>query len=66
MQAFIPCWNKADAERICAALQHPGIPTLLRELNGEGKCNWAQPGKIGKILSLGEPDVDQLRLFSEK
>lgn len=52
MQAFIPCWNEADAERICAELQHPGIPTLLRELNGEGKCNWAQPGKIKKILSL--------------
>ena len=52
MQAFIPCWNEADAERICAELQHPGIPTLLRQLNGEGKCNWAQPGKIKKILSL--------------
>ena len=52
MQAFIPCWNEADAKRICSALQHPGIPTLLRQLNGEGKCNWAQPGKIRKILSL--------------
>ena len=52
LQAFIPCWNKADAGRVCAALQHPGIPALLRQLNGEGKCNWAQPGKIGKILSL--------------
>ena len=52
MQAFVPCWNRADAERICSALQHPGIPILLRQLNGEGKCNWAQPGKIRKILSL--------------
>ena len=52
MQAFIPCRNEGDAERVCAALQHPGIPILLRQLNGEGKCNWAQPGKIGKILSL--------------
>ena len=52
MQAFIPCWDEADARRICSALQHPGIPALLRQLNGEGKCNWAQPGKIGKILSL--------------
>lgn len=52
MQAFIPCWNEEDAKRVCAALQHPGIPTLLRQLNGEGKCNWAQPGKIRKILSL--------------
>ncbi len=52
MQAFIPCRNEGDAERVCAALQHPGIPILLRQLNGEGKCNWAQPGKIRKILSL--------------
>ena len=52
MQAFIPCRNERDAERVCAALQHPGIPILLRQLNGEGKCNWAQPGKIRKILSL--------------
>ena len=52
MQAFIPCWDEADARRICSALQHPGIPTLLRQLNGEGKCNWAQPGKIRQILSL--------------
>ena len=52
MQAFIPCRNEGDARRICSALQNPGIPALLRQLNGEGKCNWAQPGKIGKILSL--------------
>ncbi|MXZ11510.1 MAG: hypothetical protein F4Y79_18960 [Gemmatimonadetes bacterium] len=52
MQAFIPCRNEGDAERVCAALQHPGIPILLRQLNGEGKCNWAQPGKIRKILSF--------------
>lgn len=52
MQAFIPCWDEADARRICSALQNPGIPALLRQLNGEGKCNWAQPGKIGKIFSL--------------
>ena len=52
MQAFIPCWNEGDAEWICSELQHPGIPALLKQLNGEGKCNWAQPGKIKKILSL--------------
>lgn len=52
LQAFIPCWSEADAERVCSELQHPGIPTLLRQLNGEGKSNWAQPGKIKNILSL--------------
>ncbi len=62
MHAFIPCWNAADAKRIRSALQHPGILALLRQLNGEGKCNWAQPGKIKKILSIGEPESHQLSL----
>ena len=41
MHAFIPCWNEADAKRIRSALQHPTIPALLKQLNGNGKCNWA-------------------------
>lgn len=52
MHAFIPCWNEQDAQRIKTALEHPEIPALLRQLNGAGKCNWAQPGKIRKILSF--------------
>ena len=52
MHAFIPCWNEQDALRIKTALEHPEIPVLLRQLNGAGKCNWAQPGKIRKILSF--------------
>ena len=52
MHAFIPCWTETDAQRIKAALEDPGIPTLLRQLNGAGKCNWAQPGKIKKILAF--------------
>ena len=52
MHAFIPCWTECDAERIKTALENPEIPVLLRQLNGAGKCNWAQPGKIKKILGL--------------
>ena len=65
MHAFIPCWNKSDAERIRSALRHPGIPALLRELNGDGKCNWAQPGKIKKILSLGKARYCQPSLVTD-
>ena len=54
MHAFIPCWHEDDAHRIKDALANPEIPILLRQLNGAGKCNWAQPGKIKKILSFGE------------
>lgn len=62
MHAFIPCWNEADAKRIRSALQHPTIPALLKQLNGNGKCNWAQPGKIKQILDLGKPACDQPQL----
>ena len=52
MHAFVPCWTECDAQRIKTALESPAIPMLLRQLNGAGKCNWAQPGKIKKILGL--------------
>lgn len=29
---------------------------------GNGKCNWAQPGKIKQILALGKPACDQPQL----
>ena len=54
MHAFIPCWSEETAHRIKSALENPEIPTLLRQLNGAGKRNWAQPGKIKKILSFRE------------
>ncbi len=52
MHAFIPCWSKQDAQRLKTALEDPEIQVLLRQLNGAGKCNWAQPGKMKKILSF--------------
>jgi hypothetical protein len=52
MHAFIPCWTEREARRIKTALEDPAIPDLLRQLNGAGKCNWAQPGKVKKILEL--------------
>ena len=52
MHAFVPCWIESDAIRIQSALLHPRIQELLRQLNGEGKCNWAQPGKIKRIISF--------------
>ena len=59
MHAFIPCWSEGSAQRIKSALEDPEIPTLLRQLNGAGKCNWAQPGKIKKILSFRESQDPQ-------
>jgi len=63
MQAFIPCWDRQEAERIQTELQNPQIHYLLKMLNGGGKCNWAQPGKIKKILNFEEKQTNQMSLF---
>ena len=52
MHALIPCWTESDAKRICDALGRPEFQTILTEMNGGGKCNWAQPGKIKKLVSF--------------
>jgi hypothetical protein len=66
MQAFIPCWDEADAKRICEGLTHPSILSLLQQLNGDGTCNWAQPGKIKEVLSFDQPEYHQPLLIAEK
>ena len=58
MHAFIPCWTEHEAQRVKTALESPEILTLLRQLNGAGKCNWAQPGKIKKILAFDREETD--------
>ena len=63
MHAFIPCWTEQDAQRIKTALENPEILALLRQLNGAGKCNWAQPGKIKKILSFDQDELDYPNLL---
>lgn len=64
MHAFIPCWTEHEAQGVKTALENPEIPTLLRQLNGAGKCNWAQPGKIKKILAFDRKETDsQILLF---
>ena len=55
MHAFIPCESEAVAHRVKKALESPEIPKLLGQLNGAGRCNWAQPGKIKKIISFRDP-----------
>lgn len=63
LHAFIPCWSEADAKRICKGLKNPDISRLLYELNGQGKCNFAQPGKVKKILNYSERVDEQMPLL---
>ena len=66
MQAFIPCWNRADAKRICAGLQHPGIPVLLRELNGEGNATGRSRGRSGRFFHWESQKLINKEIFMKK
>lgn len=63
MHAFIPCWSESDANRIKVELDSPLVTEFLKQLNGEGKCNWAQPGKIKKLLALRNEESIQTSLL---
>lgn len=60
LQAYMPASSLSQAERILESLQDSRIEEYLLSLKMEGTMNWAQPGKIKKLLSYEE---DPLTLF---
>jgi len=60
LQAFIPVKTLSEAERIKEELSDKQIENYLLSLKMEGTMNWAQPGKIKKILKYEE---ESLNLF---
>lgn len=60
LQAFIPVRSLAEAERIKKYLSDKQIENYLLSLKMEGTMNWAQPGKIKKIIKFEE---ESLTLF---
>jgi hypothetical protein len=50
LQAFIPFDSKQEAEQALEKLQDPAIEEYLLSLKMEGTMNWAQPGKIKKLI----------------
>ena len=59
MHAYIPAYNSTDAFRIRNRLNE-NVPAYLRSFGMEGTCNWAQPGRIKRLLSISS---DQRELF---
>ncbi len=60
LQAFIPIKTLPEAKRIQAELSNKQIENYLLSLKMEGTMNWAQPGKIKKIIKFEE---ETLTLF---
>ncbi len=52
LQAYIPVDTKTEALKILNALKNPVIETYLLSLKMEKTMNWAQPGKIKKLLKI--------------
>ncbi len=54
LQAFIPVQTLAEAKRVQGALSCKQIENYLLSLKMEGTMNWAQPGKIKKLIRYEE------------
>jgi hypothetical protein len=54
LQAFIPCWNRDEANRLLNELLDPAVESYLGSMNMGKTMNWAQPGKLRKLLQLEE------------
>ncbi len=50
LQAFIPVKTKEEATSLLNSLQNKKIENYLLSLKMEGTMNWAQPGKIKRLL----------------
>ncbi len=61
IHAFIPSDTLEDAQRICNELNSK-IPEYLQMFAMEGTCNWAQPGRIKRILNF-DYGMEQQKLF---
>ncbi|WP_448528704.1 Eco57I restriction-modification methylase domain-containing protein [Raineya sp.] len=60
LQAFIPVKSLSEAQRVQTELSDKQIENYLLSLKMEGTMNWAQPGKIKKIIKYEE---EPLKLF---
>ncbi len=52
LHAYIPTENHAEAIDICQKLCDPVVQLYLSSQGMEGTCNWAQPGRISKLLNI--------------
>lgn len=57
LQAFIPVRTLSEAQRIQLELSDKEIENYLLSMKMEGTMNWAQPGKIRKIIRYEEENM---------
>jgi hypothetical protein len=52
LQAFMPFESAAEAQKVLARLENGDVEEYLLSLKMEGTMNWAQPGKIKRLLAF--------------
>ena len=52
LHAYIPTDDRETAVKILNQLRHPVVQLYLSSQGMERTCNWAQPGRIRKLLSI--------------
>jgi len=52
IHAYIPVNSKAEGEDLIDRLNMPIVEKYLHSLQMEGTCNWAQPGRIMRLLEI--------------
>jgi hypothetical protein len=52
LQCYIPMQKVNDAKELLAKLKNPKIEEYLLSMKMEGTMNWAQPGKIKKLIQF--------------
>jgi hypothetical protein len=50
LHAFFPCDSEQDAQRLANELRDPAVENYLKASAMGGTMNWAQPGRIAKLL----------------
>lgn len=55
LHAYIPLLSKNKAEDVIIKLSNPAVEKYLHSFRMEGTCNWAQPGRISKIIKYTSP-----------
>jgi hypothetical protein len=53
LHAFCPCNSLREAEALATALSGMQVEKWLKSSAMEGTCNWAQPGRIMQVLTMG-------------
>ncbi len=64
MHAYAACTSRAEAEELCEKLRSMPIERALAMSQMAGTCNWAQPGRVTRLMDFEDNDLFARRAAS--